>query len=88
MVIVSRSTGAPRNGPSEFHQKLAYHRQQRTAEIASGSLYFTFTSRSGAAKGEPKRRRQLSPQYQKAWLASFPEDLVSQPLATTDSLAR
>jgi hypothetical protein len=73
-------------------------------------------------EGEPKRRQRLSPQYQKAWLASFPEDsvdyarynenfvlvvtssccirwnstgyqgrspwLVSQPLATTDSLAR
>ena len=39
-------------------------------------------------EGEPKRRQRLSPQYQKAWLASFPEDLVSQPRATTDSLAR
>ena len=39
-------------------------------------------------EGEPKRRQRLSPQYQKAWLASFPEELASQPLATTDSLAR
>jgi len=39
-------------------------------------------------EGEPKRRQRLSSQYQKAWLVSFPEDLVSQPLATTDSLAR
>jgi hypothetical protein len=36
-------------------------------------------------EGKPKRRQRLSPQYQKAWLASFPEDLVSQPLATTNS---
>jgi hypothetical protein len=32
-------------------------------------------------EGEPKRRQRLSPQYQKAWLASFPEDLVSQTRA-------
>jgi hypothetical protein len=29
-------------------------------------------------ESEKKRRQRLSPQYQKAWLASFPEDLVSQ----------
>jgi hypothetical protein len=39
-------------------------------------------------ESEKNRRQRLSPQYQKAWLASFPEDLVSQPLASTDSLAR
>jgi len=28
----------------------------------------------GRREGEPKRRQRLSSQYQKAWLASFPED--------------
>jgi hypothetical protein len=27
-------------------------------------------------EGEPRRRQQMSSQYRKAWMASFPEDLV------------
>jgi hypothetical protein len=39
-------------------------------------------------ESEKKTPTTPEPQYQKAWLASLPEDLVSQTLATTDSLAR
>jgi hypothetical protein len=38
-------------------------------------------------ESELKRRQRLSAQYQKAWLASFPEDLVSQTPKMSDSLA-